>query len=353
VREFDAAETDEERTNIINQKLDEIRAIDPAIEKVLEDTTFEIDLEAEITAPAPQPALSPSRMLEGLSKIGERVRDAAQRAMENVVRVFDDVSDNPPQVTLPDTSLSQPLPEPEAPTPEKPEPAPTPSPTPQPSPQPAPQPTQPSQASRPNSFLQGGLGILSALLGTVLNFFNDDGTSSQPSQPSQPVQSNAAASIAANPSTINDGDTTRLSWTSVGTLSCVVVDSTLNVIKRGGTAGDLTSAALSESTRFGVICDIEAGKDKFVNETLVRVTGDESEPKRLFAQSGRASTAAPASGSSSGGTSDGSTGSGASGQNPPPQPVDVRTCDPEQSLESFTRCLCEAEPNPNGCSLVQ
>ena len=33
-------------------------------------------------------------------------------------------------------------------------------------------------------------------------------------------------------------------------------------------------------------------------------------------------------------------------------PINVRTCDPEQDINAFIRCLCEVEPNPNGCLLV-
>lgn len=354
----DAAQTPEEVDRLVNEELakkgpvvdliNEFSKKDPRFKEAVESDggSFPVVLE-QVKTSAPT---GPYRLLEGLNAIGERVRDAAQRAIENVGRAFDRVSDNPPQVTLPDASLAQPLPEPTPPAPS------TPTPAPQPTPQPAPQPTQ--TASRSSAFLQGGLGILSALLGTVINFFDDGDDTASPQPAPQPEPSDtqpAAASITANPADVDDGDTTLLSWTSVGTLSCVVVDSSLSVIRRGGVRGDLTSPALNASTRFGVICDIEEGKDKFINEVLVRVNGDDSEPERLFAQSGRASTAAPASdSSSSGGTSSGSTGSGANGgQTQSPQPVDVRTCDPQQSLESFTRCLCEAEPNPNGCSLVQ
>jgi len=354
VQEFDAATTDEERSAIINKKFDELRAIDPAIEKALEGTTFEIDLESEIAAAAPQPAPTPSRLLEGLSKIGERVAEAARTAIDRLGYVLGVGASIPEGVEIPVTETSAqpeptPTPEPEpTPMPDT-KPAPTPAPAPQPAPQPDPKPTQTQQsASRPNSFLQGGLGILSALLGTVLNFFNDDDSNSAPTTPEpKPTQSAAAASITANPSSIDDGDTSELSWTSVGTLSCVVVDSTLNVIKRGGKDGELTTPALNSSTRFGVICDIESGKDKFVNETLVRVNGDENEPKRLFAQSGRVSTAAPVQGGS--GAEAGASGGSSSN----PNPIDVRTCNPEQSMDTFIKCLCEAEPNPNGCSLVQ
>lgn len=362
VREFDAAQTDAERTEVINKKLDEIRAIDPAIEKALEGTTFEVDIDPEVAAP-PQETI-PSRMLEGLSKIGERVADAARTALDRIGYVLGVGASLPEGVEIPTpapietpsvpTPEPSPVPETPAPTPEptstaKPAPTPaSPEQTAHPAPSPAPQPA-PQAASRSGSFLQGSLSILSALLGTVLNFFNgDDQSSSAPTQPSQPAQPNAAASITANPSYVDDGDTTELSWTSVGTLSCVVVDSALNIITRGGKEGDLVSPALSVSTRFGVICDIEEGKDKFVNETLVRVNDDTSEPERLFAQSGRVSQAASVSGNGTGGADVGGSG----GSSASPQPIDVRTCDPEQSMDTFIRCLCEAEPNPNGCSLV-
>ncbi len=160
-------------------------------------------------------------------------------------------------------------------------------------------------------------------------------------------QTASSASITANPSTIDSGESTKLSWSSIGTLGCAVVDSELKTIARDGQNGDIFSLALERSTRFGVICDIENGNDKFINETLVRVRGDESEPVRIFSQTGKASNAAPVS--SSGSTAqNGGTSGGASSA---PTPVDVRTCDPDQSMDSFIKCLCEAEPNPNGCSI--
>lgn len=370
LREFDAATPERQQQMFDEVEKENIRAHE-AIDKAFGKGRYipRWVPSEPLVPPTPQPALSSSRMLEGLSKIGERVADAARAAAERLGALFsvgasippdtqiptviDQVSSNPPLVTLPQTSLEQPLPEPEKTA----QPAPpaksddTKAPTPPPAPAPAPsQPTpQPTQVSRPSGLLQGGISLLGALINGISNFFrgNDEPVAPvQPAQPAQPIT--AAASITVNPSTIDDGDTTKLSWTSVGTLSCVVVDSTLNVIKRGGTDGDLVTPALSTSTRFGVICDIEGGKDKFINETLVRVGSDTNEPTKLFAQTGRASSASPASGGSNGASVTGGTQGGLTSN-----PVDVRTCDPEQSIDSFVKCLCEAEPNPNGCALVQ
>lgn len=150
---------------------------------------------------------------------------------------------------------------------------------------------------------------------------------------------------------INDGDTSVLAWSSVRASKCVLVDAVLSVIAEG-VQGTAVSPALSVSTRYGVICDIEDGTDKFVNETIVRVRGDKTDPPPIFSHSGPVSSAAGAGASAavSGGVSGstnaaGSTSTGAASA----APLDVRTCEPNQPIDSFIRCLCEAEPNSAGC----
>lgn len=262
----------------------------------------------------------------------------------------------PPLPVQKPTPVPTPTPSP-APTQPTPQPTPTPTPTPQPTPGPTPKPpatptpipvSPPTSSSQPSGgFVQGSISLLSSLLNSIASFFSG-GEAAAPSQSSAttPPQIIASASIAANPSMIDDGKTTELSWSSVGTLSCAIVDSGLNVIKQNGPNGTIVSPALMMSTRFGVICDIENGNDKFINETLVRVNGDESEPARIFAQIGKASSAAPVPSSGSNGQNGGTSGTSAA-----EAPVDVRTCDPDQSMDSFIKCLCEAEPNPNGCTI--
>lgn len=299
-------------------------------------------------SPQTQTTAIPETMLEGISRIGARVRDAAQAAASRVGELFGINTTTPADTTLPvpvlpTTPQATETPAPPAP-PETP-PAPQPTPT-QVSTQP-----MPPQTTRP-AFIQSGVNLLSAFVQGVVGFFigrdTDSNDSARAAQPSQPAEPSASAAITANPPTVPEGGNTVLSWSSVGTLGCAVVDSELSTLVRGGGVGTFTSPSITTSTRFGIICDIEGGRDKFINETLVRVEGDESEPERLFAQTGRASRAAPVSDSGSTGSST----SGGEGQTTNPQPIDVRTCDPEQDINSFIRCLCEAEPNPNGCLLV-
>lgn len=214
-------------------------------------------------------------------------------------------------------------------------------------------------------FVQGGLNFLSALWQGLLSLFGGGsdrgaGSSSSPQPPQRPPPQPStppSAAITANPSLLDAGESTQLSWSSVGSPKCAIVDALLNVIA-SGTSGTASSPTLYGSSRFGIICDIAGGNDKFVNETLVRVDGDTSDPPLLFSQSGPVSQAAPVGTNSgtSGGTSVGASGDSggtASGDasSSLSQPIDVRTCDPEQPIDSFIRCLCEAEPNPAGCTI--
>ena len=214
-------------------------------------------------------------------------------------------------------------------------------------------------------FLQGGLSLLGSLFQSFKDFFSggsQDGqgqTAQQPTQPSQPVPSvsvQIVGTIVGNPSTVNAGEKSLLSWSSVGTdggnAACAVINAQFQVIKRGGQDGTEWSPSLTESTRFGLVCDVHQASEKLLNETLVRVRGDDTDPifsDQISAQgtvtgSGSSAPSSGASGSSGGGTSNG-------GQSGNPTPDDVRTCDPDQSMDSFIICLCEAEPNPAGCTI--
>ena len=319
-------------------------AIAPGVHvQVVSPTEFDVIAGETITqAPTSESIVLPATMLEGLSKIGVRVRDAAQATASRVSALFG-IGANIPADTeiprIPDTATPAPVPPtvPES-TPSSPE---TPS-------TPTPPNTPPTPQASRTGFIQGGINILGALIQGVVGLFTDkENDSVRTTQPTETATPPASATITANPSTVPVGGSAVLSWSSVGTLGCAVVDAKLSTLARGGGVGTLASPSATASTRFGIICDIEGGKDKFINETLVWVEGDESEPERLFAQSGRASRAAPVG-------EPGSTGSGApsgEGQTANSQPIDVRTCDPEQDINSFIRCLCEAEPNPAGCAV--
>ena len=321
------------------------------------------------TAATPATPEPTSGLIGGLSAMGERVRNATRMLANrfgfgstvpqpvSVPPVSSGEFSGSESETLPSTITREPIPTP-TPTPQstpQPQPSPTSAPAPAPvrdtatpTPTPAPaSPSDPPQASSGSGFVQGSMSLFSSLLNSIASFFRSTPETSTP-QPAAPQPSviAASASIAANPSSIDDGETTELSWSSVGTLSCAVVDSGMKTIVQNGPNGKIVSSALMMSTRFGVICDIENGNDKFINETLVRVNGDESDPDRIFAQIGRASSAAPVSSSGTDGPSGGA--QGASGAE---APVDVRTCDPDQSMDTFIKCLCEAEPNPSGCAI--
>lgn len=258
-----------------------------------------------VPAASAAPAQNPPTILDGLSAVAKRVYDGANRVAWAIGLPV-------PPPTLPSAPLAA---------------------------------SNPSQATAPprsTNFMQGGMNLLSALISGVANLFNRGSTSANPGPAALPAENvTAVASITANPIEVSSGASTRLAWASVGANSCAIVDSLLNVIARGA-SGATSSPSLQETTRFGIICDVSGGSDKFLNEVLVRVTGSASTTAPLFSNSGRASTASAGSVGSSGGSS----------ASPSAAPIDVRTCDPEQSIDTFIKCLCEAEPNPNGCLLV-
>lgn len=209
-------------------------------------------------------------------------------------------------------------------------------------------------------FFGGGMNMLSGLFQGLMQWFTggdeEEGDQSRPQQPSQPASEPPVGAIVGNPQVIDDGDTTTLSWSTVGTdvssSTCAIVTSDFAVFARGGQNGSINSGALSESTRFGLVCNVKGAQDKLLNETLIRVRGDDTDPPRIFtdeqiaaSQASQSNPVRPTSQNSSAqqGSNDGSS------NNPTPQ--DVRTCDPEQAMDSFIKCLCEAEPNPRGCSV--
>lgn len=305
-------------------------------------------------APASAPA-SESGFLSGISSVASRVaaRFGFGAGIPTGVSIPDTVTPpaapstpSAPSIPVaPTPPALQPSTPPVQPSVTKPTPAPS-TPTPQaPSAPSAPQPSSPAQSG---GFLQGGINLISAMLQGLANFFTgSSGSTAQPAQPLQPAPVTPAGSITANPSQINSGEQSRLSWSSVGTQGCAVIDDSFNVLVRGGTTGDLISPSLTASARFGLVCDIKDGKDKFVNEVLVRVKGDTTDPSTLFPYSGSVSQAVAQGNVSTSAATGGNTNAG----NQSPQPSDVRTCDPEQSIDSFIHCLCEAEPNSNGCAI--
>ncbi len=250
-----------------------------------------------------------------------------------------------PPSTPPAKPLVEPTPKPSVPAPSQPAPPRTPS-APNPSPN-APTPSAPAQSG---GLVQSGINLISLILQSLGNFFTGSSggaTTPTPAETQQPTPIAPAGSITANPAQVDSGEQSKLSWSSVGTQGCAVIDGSFDVLVRGGTTGDLISPSLTASARFGLVCDIAGGKDKFVNETLVRVKGDASDPPMLFPYSGSVSQAVTQGNVNvpAGTGSSASTGSSSS------QPNDVRTCDPEQSIDSFIHCLCQAEPNSNGCTI--
>lgn len=166
------------------------------------------------------------------------------------------------------------------------------------------------------------------------------------SAPPAPVV--GSASIRGDPARVERGQRTNLIWSSENTQGCAVINDRFEVLMRGLGSGEVMSPRLATSTRFGVICNITDAKDKFMDETLVRVIGDDTNPPRIFPKVGKASNL---SSSPSLSNTSGTAGfSGGTTANPAPQ--DVRTCDPELPIHDYIVCLCVAEPNPAGCSLV-
>jgi hypothetical protein len=199
------------------------------------------------------------------------------------------------------------------------------------------------------------MSLFKGLFDSIMKYFGGekeaekDPAQQQPQQPSLPP----VGAIVGNPSTIDSGATTTLSWSSVntdvGSSTCAVITADFNVYARGGQNGSISSPTLTESTRFGLVCNVSNAKDKLLNETLIRVRGDDTDPPRIFSDeqiaASQASSANPA------GSPTGTNAPGNDGLSGSPTPEDVRTCDPEQPMDSFIRCLCEAEPNPNGCTI--
>lgn len=207
-------------------------------------------------------------------------------------------------------------------------------------------------------FLGGGMSLLGGLFQSLAGLFTgDDPDASVPQTPSAPPPTPQApvGTIVGNPSLIDIGTTTKLSWSSVGTdvssSTCAVITADFKVYARGGQNGTTNSPTLTESTRFGIVCNVSNAKDKLLNETLVRVRGDDTDPPRIFGPEQVNAILNSGSGAGSSSESGSAGGSGSGGQSGNPTPEDVRTCDPEQSMEGFIRCLCEAEPNPNGCTI--
>ena len=227
-------------------------------------------------------------------------------------------------------------------------------------------------SSSGGGFLAGGMSLLNSLLQGFLAWWNGQPVESEtprPAQPSQPTTPppKIEGTIVASLSIVDRGETTQLAWSSVGTdsgpLACAVIDDDYAVIKRAGQSGTTTSPVLYESTRFGLVCNVHEASDKLLSETLVRVHGDSTDPPPIFSTAsstasgqaggssntgGQGNAGGPSGGGSSGGPS---TGGGGGGQSGNPTPEDIRTCDPDQPIDSFIRCLCEAEPNPAGCTI--
>jgi rare lipoprotein A len=208
-------------------------------------------------------------------------------------------------------------------------------------------------------FFGGGMNLLSGLFQGFMQWLTGEGEEEDRSGPQQPATATPeppVGAIVGNPQIVDAGDTTTISWSTVGTdvssSTCAVVTADFAVFARGGQNGSISSGVLSESTRFGLVCNVKGAQDKLLNETLIRVRGDDTDPPRIFTDeqiaASQASSGNPIRPTQGSNAQTGSNSAGASGS---PAPEDVRTCDPEQPMDSFIRCLCEAEPNPRGCSV--
>ena len=136
--------------------------------QVVSPTDFDVIAGETITqAPTSESIVLPATMLEGLSKIGVRVRDAAQATASRVSALFG-IGANIPADTeiprIPDTATPAPVPPtvPES-TPSSPE---TPS-------TPTPPNTPPTPQASRTGFIQGGINILGALIQGVVGLFTD------------------------------------------------------------------------------------------------------------------------------------------------------------------------------------
>lgn len=218
----------------------------------------------------------------------------------------------------------------------------------------------------------GGLGSLGSLgniakslpqlMQNLKNLFNPQ----QNTQPTTPTNI-PTVKLDANPMSVVSGTTTRLSWSSENTASCTVIGPGSATLTRGGASGVITSPALATSTEFAVIC---AGIDGLsaTNATVtVSVEGSTAPTVPVILPAGVTKNASysTAFNSSSGSTGSGSasgTGNGntTSGNGTNEAPVTPKTsgvdqygnkvsawCDPNQSIDTYTTCLCNLEPT--GC----
>lgn len=154
-----------------------------------------------------------------------------------------------------------------------------------------PNPTQRRRAPSSDGFIQGGLSFLGSFLGGIASYLMAGSAQKPPAapplQPLSAAPSVASASIVASPALIDAGETARLSWSSVGIRYCTLVDATLATFAPDRPDGTTASPALTSSARFGIICDIENSSDVFLNEVLVRVRGDATDPPPIFVRIGR------------------------------------------------------------------
>lgn len=222
-----------------------------------------------------------------------------------------------------------------------------------------PAPARAGNQSGIGSSLQNVLKALAAIPPSLWNaLFGQKNNQAKP-----PVQSVPSVVLSANPTSVVSGTTSRLSWTGDNIANCTVYGPGSGVLTSGGASGAITTPALTRSTEFGIACSGLSGTSVTNSTVIVTVEGSTSTPHLVvFPENVTAALLSSqfyqsqAAGGSQGGSGGAQTGTGGSSE----APVVPKTsghdadgnqvsawCDPNQSIETFTQCLCRLEPT--GC----
>jgi hypothetical protein len=172
--------------------------------------------------------------------------------------------------------------------------------------------------------------------------------------------------LTANPTSVDSGKTSRLSWTGENIASCTVLGPGDKKLTTGGANGAITTPELKRSTEFGIACSGSDGKSITSAVVTVKVNGDTQAPIPVIFPDGASASGTGSSVSSqlqqslqNGQGTQGTQGTQAQTnqqttqtqanvqtQTPPPQ-GGTSWCDPNLPIDAFTQCLCRLEPT--GC----
>lgn len=213
----------------------------------------------------------------------------------------------------------------------------------------------------------GGLGALGGLLGQIMKLFPNlwnyffGPPTQEPIAPTQATSTPVAktvvtAALIANPTAVDAGKTSKLTWSSVNAKECSIYGPAEKLLAKVETNGSTSTPSLSQSTEFGVVCvagDAIPGTAK----ATVRVNGSaepvvpvklptasqltsqgsvSSQLQNTIGQSTQVQTQSQTTQTQSSGSSQTTPGGQGAGW-----------CDPNLPIDIFVQCLCKLEPQ--GC----